>query len=143
LRQRGVASDRIAFASPKPRQEYLALYDHVDVGLDTFPYNGHTTSLDSNWMGVPVVTLVGQTVVGRAGFSQLTNLGLEGLAATTREAFVHTAADLAGNLVHLQGLRAGLRERMRHSPLTDASGFTRGIEEAYRKMWRAWCSQNT
>ena len=56
----------------------METYHQIDIGLDTFPYNGHTTSLDSFWMGVPVVTLVGQTVVGRAGLSQLTNLGLDG-----------------------------------------------------------------
>ena len=67
----------------QPRPQYLELYHGIDVGLDTFPYNGHTTSLDSFWMGVPVVTLVGQTVVGRAGLSQLTNLGLPELVGHT------------------------------------------------------------
>jgi predicted O-linked N-acetylglucosamine transferase (SPINDLY family) len=68
-----------------PARDFLGLYHHIDVVLDTFPYNGHTTSLDSLWMRVPVITLVGQTAVGRAGLSQLTNLGLPELIAGAPE----------------------------------------------------------
>jgi predicted O-linked N-acetylglucosamine transferase (SPINDLY family) len=92
-------------------------------------------------MGVPVVTLIGNTVVGRAGLSQLTNLGLEELAASTPERFVDLAVELSGDLSRLQTLRAGLRERMRQSPIMDAVGFTRGIERAYQIMWQKWCSK--
>ncbi len=76
LEQDGVAPGRVTFVAGRPRPEYLELYHRIDIGLDTVPYNGHTTSLDSFWMGVPVVTLVGPTVVGRAGLCQLMNLGL-------------------------------------------------------------------
>ena len=119
----------------------MSQYDKVDIGLDTFPYNGHTTSLDSFWMGVPVVTLVGQTVVGRAGLSQLTNLGLKDLAAFSPDQFVRLAVELAKDQARLKDLRSGLRQRMQHSPLMDAVGFTRGIEQAFRGMWRDWCGQ--
>jgi len=139
--QQGIAAERIEFFSFKPRGEYLALYHQLDIGLDTFPYNGHTTSLDSFWMGVPVISLVGPTVVGRAGLSQLTNLGLEEMAAQRPEIFVGLAVELAGDLPRLQALRAGLRERMKGSPLMDATGFARDIEQAYRVMWRTWCAQ--
>src|SRR5258707_1158915 len=81
--------------SSRPRSQYLELYYQIDIGLDTLPYNGHTTSLDSYWMGVPVITLVGQTVVGRAGFSQLMNLGLPELIAKKPEEYVRLAAELA------------------------------------------------
>jgi predicted O-linked N-acetylglucosamine transferase (SPINDLY family) len=141
LARQGIAGERIKFCATKPRAEYLAMYHQIDIGLDTLPYNGHSTSLDSYWMGVPVVTLVGTTVVGRAGLSQLTNLGLGELVAFTPDDFVRFAVDLAGDLPRLQALRAGLRERMRKSPLMDATGFTRGIEEAYRIVWRKWCAQ--
>jgi predicted O-linked N-acetylglucosamine transferase (SPINDLY family) len=139
LGRRGVAPERVEFVAPRPRPEYFALYHRADIGLDTFPYNGHTTSLDSFWMGVPVVTLLGRTVVGRAGLSQLTNLGLEELAAATPDDFVRLATDLAGDLPRLAALRAGHRERMLRSPLTDATGFARAIELAYQDMWRTWC----
>ena len=76
LAREGIAPDRVTFVASQPRRRYLELYHGIDIGLDTVPYNGHTTSLDSFWMGVPVVTLVGATVVGRAGLCQLRNLGL-------------------------------------------------------------------
>jgi predicted O-linked N-acetylglucosamine transferase (SPINDLY family) len=119
--------------------QYLEIYRRIDVGLDSFPYNGHSTSLDSFWMGVPVITLVGETVVGRAGLSQLTNLGRTELIAHTPEEYVRTAAELAGDLPRLAEMRRTLRPRMEASPLMDAAGFTRDIEAAYRQMWRAWC----
>jgi protein O-GlcNAc transferase len=135
----GIPADRIEFADRQPREKYLALYQRIDLGLDTFPYNGHTTSLDSYWMGVPVVTLVGQTSVARAGWSQLSNLGLTELAARTPGEFVTIAATLARDLPRLAALRSGLRERMRRSPLMDGPRFARAIEAAYRTMWRRWC----
>jgi predicted O-linked N-acetylglucosamine transferase (SPINDLY family) len=135
-----VAPDRIELIARCPRRQYFELYHRMDVGLDTFPYNGHTTSLDSFWMGVPLVTLVGQTVVGRAGLSQLTNLGLTELIARTPEQYVQIAAELAGNLPRLAELRRTLRARMEVSPLMDAPRFARNIEAAYRQMWRNWCT---
>ena len=141
LEQEGITSDRITFVAQQPRHQYLELYHQIDMGLDTFPYNGHTTSLDSFWMGVPVVTLVGQTVVGRAGLSQLTNLGLPELIAETPEDFVRIAIELSRDLSRLNKLRATLRERMQNSPLMDALRFARNIEAAYRSMWYRWCEQ--
>ncbi len=141
LREQGIAPERITFSKMLPHAEYLAMYRDIDIGLDALPYNGHSTSLDSFWMGVPVVTLVGKTVAGRAGFSQLMNLGLPELVARTPEEFVRITADLAGDVPRLAALRAGLRKRMRASPLMDAKGFARGIEAAYREMWKQWCAQ--
>jgi predicted O-linked N-acetylglucosamine transferase (SPINDLY family) len=138
LEQEGISRDRITFVANCPRHQYLELYHRIDVGLDTFPYNGHTTSLDSLWMGVPVVTLVGDTVVGRAGLSQLTNLGLPELIAETSDQFVKIAAGLAQDLPRLSNLRSSLRPRMRQSPLMDAPRFARNIEAAYRSIWQRW-----
>ncbi len=139
--QAGIDPRRIEFLEYRPRPQYLETYRQIDVGLDTIPYNGHTTSLDSLWMGVPVVTRVGRTVVGRAGWSQLSNLGLPELAAWSDEEFVSIAADLAHDLARLATLRAQLRARMQRSPLMDAPRFARQIESAYRLMWRQWCQQ--
>jgi protein O-GlcNAc transferase len=140
MQAEGVAAERVSFVGMRPRDDYLRLYHQIDVGLDTLPYNGHTTSLDSFWMGVPVVTLAGQTVVGRAGVSQLTNLGLAELAAQTPAQFVAIAAGLARDLRRLAELRATLRGRMEKSPLMDGPRFARNIEAAYRTMWRRWCA---
>ncbi|MGA2440076.1 MAG: tetratricopeptide repeat protein [Tepidisphaeraceae bacterium] len=142
LQREGIQLDRIELVAYCPRRQYLELYRRIDVGLDTFPYNGHTTSLDSFWMGVPIITLVGQTVVGRAGISQLTNLGLTELIAHTPEQYVQAAAALASDLPRLAELRRTLRPRMQASPLMDAPRFARNIETAYREMWRTWCAQN-
>jgi predicted O-linked N-acetylglucosamine transferase (SPINDLY family) len=134
-----IARDCIELVDNLPRLEYLAAYHRIDVGLDPLPYNGHTTSLDAFWMGVPTLTLLGQRVVGRAGFSQLCNLGLSELAAETPEQFVDLAANWASDLSRLQKLRGSLRERMSQSPLMDGKRFARHMEAAYRQMWHRWC----
>jgi predicted O-linked N-acetylglucosamine transferase (SPINDLY family) len=139
LNEQGIDMRRVDFFPFQPRRQYLELYHLVDLGLDTFPYNGHTTTLDSHWMGVPVVTLVGQTPVSRAGWCQLSNLGLTELAGYSPEQFVRIASDLAGDLPRLSSLRSSLRQRMAQSPLMDAPRFARDIEAAYRRMWRTWC----
>jgi protein O-GlcNAc transferase len=113
----------------------------VDVAVDTFPYNGHTTSLDALWMGVPVVSLGGSAPVSRAGLSQLTNLGLADLVAHSEEDYVEIAVALAGDLPRLEELRSTLRRRLKNSVLMDAPHFARQVEEAYREMWRIWCRE--
>jgi protein O-GlcNAc transferase len=128
---RGVAPDRVRFVEYQARRAYLETYRGIDVALDTFPYNGHTTSLDALWMGVPVVTLVGPTVVGRAGLSQAMNLGLPELVARDADRFVEVAVGLSADLEHLASLRAELRGRMERSPLMDAARFARNLEAAY------------
>ena len=135
----GIDTQRVAFVPFQPRADYLRMYHQIDLGLDTFPYNGHTTSLDSLWMGVPVVTRIGNTAVGRGGLSQLHQLGLTELAGDSDEAFVHIAVELAKDLPRLAQLRQSLRHRMEQSPLMDGRRFARHIEDAYRFMWQEWC----
>ncbi|HTR11527.1 MAG TPA: tetratricopeptide repeat protein [Paraburkholderia sp.] len=137
LAQAGIDPARVRFLPFRPRDAYLRSYHEIDLGLDTLPYNGHTTSLDALWMGVPVVTRIGPTVAGRAGLSQLANLGLAELAADSDEAFVETAVSVASDLPRLASLRSTLRERMAQSPLMDGQRFARGVEAAYEGMWRA------
>jgi predicted O-linked N-acetylglucosamine transferase (SPINDLY family) len=134
----GVSADRIGFVTLQPRRAYLETFSKIDIGLDTFPYNGHTTSLDSMWMGVPVVSRVGATVVGRAGWSELSNLKLTEFAAKDDSNFVKIAVDLANDLPRLAQLRQSLRQRMLGSPLTNAHKFAGNIEKAYRDMWSEW-----
>jgi predicted O-linked N-acetylglucosamine transferase (SPINDLY family) len=132
---------RIDFFERSLRPEYLRAYQKIDIGLDTAPYNGHTTSLDSFWMGVPVVTTIGNTVVGRAGYSQLCNLGLPELAAAENDRFVEIAVALANDLPRLARLRADLRQRMERSPLMQAAAFARDIESVFREVWSTWCKK--
>jgi protein O-GlcNAc transferase len=141
LEQEGVKRDWVTFVGRQPRPRYLELYHRIDIGLDTFPYNGQTTSFDAFWQGVPIVTLVGPTPVGRAGLSLLTNLGLPDLVAETQDQFVSIAVALAGDVPRLSELRGALRDRLRASPLTDAPRFARTVEAAYREMWMRWCQK--
>jgi protein O-GlcNAc transferase len=140
LEKAGVARERVEFVGLQSRSDYLASYHRIDIGLDCVPYNGHTTSLDAFWMGVPVVTLVGPTIVGRAGLSQAKNLGLDELVASDGDQFVAIAAALARDLPRLAALRQQLRGRLQRSPLMDAPRFARAIEAAFREAWRRYCA---
>ncbi|SAL27749.1 TPR repeat-containing protein [Caballeronia peredens] len=135
----GVAASRLTFVGYQTRHDYLKTYDRVDIALDTFPYNGHTTSLDGFWMGVPVITRVGSTPASRAGFSMLANLELPELVALSDEQFVELAVGLAGNRARLRQLRSEIRRRMAASVLMDGPRFARAVESAYRSMWKDWC----
>jgi protein O-GlcNAc transferase len=137
--KQGIARSRVEVVGRRGRGAYLALYQGIDLCLDTFPYNGHTTSLDAFWMGVPVVTRVGATVVGRAGLCQAMNLGLPELVASTADEYVKIAVGLGTDLERLAALRVSLRDRMERSPLMDAPRFVRNLEGAYRQAWRDWC----
>jgi protein O-GlcNAc transferase len=140
LAAQDIAADRVNFVPYRPRADYLRSYHEIDLGLDTFPYNGHTTSLDSFWMGVPVITRIGETCVGRGGLSQLFHLNLLELAAPTNEAFISAAVALANDLPRLAALRQQLRARLEQSPLMDAKRFARSIEAAYRLIWHDYCA---
>jgi protein O-GlcNAc transferase len=134
----GIAQSRISFVGHVSLEAYFKLYQQIDIALDPFPHAGGTTTCDALWMGVPVVTLVGQTAVSRGGLSILSNLGLPELAAETLENYVKVAVRLANDGTRLEGLRSTLRDRMFNSPLTDAAGFARDVEAAYRSMWKQW-----
>jgi predicted O-linked N-acetylglucosamine transferase (SPINDLY family) len=139
----GIDKNRIELYSWLPSvREHLMLYNRIDIGLDTFPYNGTTTTCEALWMGVPVITLAGKSHASRVGVSLLSNVGLPELIATTPDEYVAKAVDLAHDLEKLQSLRKSLRDVMSRSPLTDAKKFTHHLEEAYRKIWANWCMKN-
>jgi len=142
LQREGIEAQRVEFVDWCPREVYLELYHRLDIALDTFPYSGHTTSLDALWMGVPVVSLAGPTPVARGGLSILHNAGLPELVGYSKEDYVRIAVGLAGDGSRLAELRATLRSRMAASVLMDAPRFARSIENAYRTMWRCWCEKN-
>lgn len=136
---KGLDPERLRFTGNVPLEDYFKLYHQVDLVLDTFPRGGGTTLCDALWMGVPVVSQVGATVLSRAGLSVLSNAGFPELAGHGQEEYVEIAAALAQDLPRLEHLRATLRPRLEQSPLMDAKGFARGVEEAYLVMWREWC----
>jgi len=135
----GVEPDRIEFVPQQSWAQYVQTYARIDIALDPFPWGGGITTCDALWMGVPVVTLSGQTAVGRGGRSILSNLGLVELVARRPRQYVQTAVTLASSPARLAELRGDLRNRMLTSPLTNARRFARNIENAYRQMWKQFC----
>jgi predicted O-linked N-acetylglucosamine transferase (SPINDLY family) len=137
LAGQGVSPERLLLAGrAATRVDYLKLYHTVDIGLDPFPYNGVTTTCDSLWMGVPVISLAGRMNVSRQGVRFLRSVGLDGLLADTPEDYVRIATDLARDSPRLAALRSSLREQMSRSPLVSAHRLARELEAAYRAMWQ-------
>jgi predicted O-linked N-acetylglucosamine transferase (SPINDLY family) len=118
-------------------RDHLRIYHEVDVALDSFPYNGATTTCEALWMGVPVVTVAGDRHAGRMGSSLLHAVGLEELIAKDADEYVEKCRALAADPGRIEALRADLRGRMERSPLRDEAGFARKMEALYRDMWEA------
>ncbi len=138
----GIDPARLDFVGREPSIfSHLGMYGRVDIALDTFPYNGTTTTCEAVWMGVPVVTLAGDVHMSRVGVSLLSNVGLPDLIARDEDEYVSIAADLAGDIAKLAGIRATLRQQLKDSPLMDAPRFARNVESAYRDVWRRWCER--
>jgi predicted O-linked N-acetylglucosamine transferase (SPINDLY family) len=131
----GISAARLHFVSRLNRDQYLRLYDQIDIALDPLPYNGITTTCDALWMGVPVITLPGRTAAGRAGQSILANVGLNELIAPGEDQFIEIARELANDRPRLKELRSTLRDRLRASPLMDFPQFARDMESALRQIW--------
>lgn len=137
---RGIAAERIeVLARIEDKAGHLAVYGGVDIALDTFPYNGTTTTCEALWMGVPVVTLRGGRHAGRVGASILDAIGLTELVAESVDDYVNRAASLAGDPGRLQELRAGLRPRMLSSALCDRGDMGHALGDALRDMWYRYC----
>jgi protein O-GlcNAc transferase len=138
--QRGIDETRLHLLDGVPGlSAHLNTYGQIDIALDTFPYNGATTTLEALWMGVPVITLTGWRTASRYSLSFLAALDLQEFAADNQEQFVEIARKLSGNLPYLSELRSSLRPRMRNSSLCDEMGFTCHLEAAYHQMWQHYC----
>jgi protein O-GlcNAc transferase len=122
--------------------QHMAMYNLVDIGLDTFPYSGTTTTCEALLMGVPVVTRAGETHAARVGASLLTRIGLKSMIAPDALSYQKLAVYLAENPERLSKLRMGLRNTLLSSPVCEAGGFTRILEKAYRAAWRNWVDKN-
>jgi predicted O-linked N-acetylglucosamine transferase (SPINDLY family) len=135
-KERGIEPDRLVFAGMRDHQAHLEVVGSCDIALDSFPYSGTTTTGDCLWMGVPVVTLAGDTHAGRVSYSQLSRVGLQEWVAESREAYVEIAVGLAGNVTVLGAIRSGLRARVQSSRLIDERAVMEGIEREYRAIWK-------
>ena len=125
----------------KSTSSHLAMYDRIDIALDTFPYAGTTTTCESLHMGVPVVTLAGGCHAHNVGKSLMTVVGLDGFVARDVDEYVRIASSIAKDSQKISNVRSGLREKLLRSPLCDARGFTRSLESVYRELWQRWCDE--
>ena len=135
----GLSPNRVDIYGWKSPAEHLQMYERLDIALDTYPYNGATTTCEALWMGVPVVSLIGRCHASRVGLSILSRVGLEFFAASTPQEYVAKATALASNLPALAQIRSSMRARIATSGLCYAKGFASQAEAAYRQMWRRWC----
>jgi len=137
----GLPPGRIGTRSPTATLwDHYAAFNDADIFLDTFPYGGVTTTAQALWMGAPTVALAGARVLDRYGASILGMVGLGDCVTESPEAYVEAAAAMAANAGRLAELRRTLRPRMRATPLSEPKAFARGVEDAYRTLWRDWCA---
>lgn len=141
LERVGIGAERVVVAGPAPRAEYLASHAEVDILLDTFPYPGGTTTCEALWMGVPTLTLLGNTMLSRQGASLLACVGLNDWIAEDREDYVAKALAHAADIEGLAELRSVLRRNALASPLFDAARFALNLEEAFEAMWQRFTEQ--
>ncbi len=137
----GADATRLILEGFEPRAEYLAAYHRVDIALDPFPFPGGTTSVESLWMGVPVLSLAGEHFLSRQGVGLLMNAGMPEWIAADAGDYVARAVSHAGDLQRMAILRKELRQQVLASPLFDAPRFARHFETALRGMWQKWCNQ--
>lgn len=136
--QQGIERDRVDLLPPTvPLSKFLEEYRRIDIGLDTVPYNGGTTTCESLWMGVPVITIAGDQFCSRMGMSILKTVGLEELIADSVDDYVRLACELAADPAQRRTWREDMRNRLLESPLCDAESFTHDFESRLRKAWNA------
>jgi predicted O-linked N-acetylglucosamine transferase (SPINDLY family) len=137
----GVASRRVVINGMiKNNFDHLLLYSQVDIALDSFPYNGTTTTCEALVMGCPVLTVMGDRHASRVSASLLTHVGHPEWIGSDEDDFVRIGVDLTSDTSSLSALRSGLRKEMMDSPLCDTARMEREISKAIRGMWRDWCA---
>jgi predicted O-linked N-acetylglucosamine transferase (SPINDLY family) len=142
LAEEGIAEARVEIAGASSLPRFLECFHQIDVALDPFPYSGETTALHTLWMGVPLVTIEGETLVQRLGSRVLRVAGLDDWIARSTDDYVRIALELARAPERLSELRASLRPRLSTTPLLDHRGVTRELEAAFRGLWRAFCARS-
>jgi predicted O-linked N-acetylglucosamine transferase (SPINDLY family) len=136
----GISDDRVEFVPQLLTARYLQTWSRIDIALDPFPYNGGITSCDALWMGIPVVTILGKTAVGRMGSCVLNNMKFPELVARSIEEYIRLAGEWAADIDRLTRVRTELRARLQNSPLMNPRDLTRNLETAYRQAWQTYCS---
>lgn len=141
FQRRGVDPARLELmARTKGLTEHLNAYGRMDIALDTFPYNGTTTTCEALWMGVPVVGFTGQVHSGRVTASLVKAVGLGELIAPDVAGYIEKAVQLASDPARVVAYRRSMRDRVAASPLRDEAAFMRRFEAIIRSLWREWCA---
>jgi len=135
----GLAADRIAFRGFTPREQHLAAFAKVDIGLDPFPQNGGVSTWEALHMGVPVVAKLGEVPSSRLTSAILSSLGLHDWVAESAEQYAAIAVERASMPDHLRQLRHGLAATIANSASGNGERYTRAVEQAYRQMWQDYC----
>lgn len=136
LTEAGFDMTRITLFGPAGGADFFGSYNAIDIVLDTFPFNGGTTTCFATYMGVPVVSMVGHSLVSRMGKSILSNLGVPGLVVEDTQAYTARAVALAGDIVFLQNFRREVRARFQESSLGNGKLFAVDFEAACKELLR-------
>lgn len=140
--ERGVTADRLSLRGWTPMSDFLLLGQEADIALDPFPFNGGVTTCHTLWMGLPVITLSGQSAASRVGNAILSSLGLSDLVAHSPEDYKIIARNLACDRARLAMLRDSMRSRMESHGLLDGASLCREVQVAFRNMWHVWCAKS-
>jgi predicted O-linked N-acetylglucosamine transferase (SPINDLY family) len=138
----GINEDRIVLEGATPMKEYLQAFNTIDIGLDPFPYNSGTVGFHSLLMGVPYISLKGDRMLSRIGFSNLTQVGLEELAAGDLDEYKRKAINLANDIPRLGKIRDELRKNTLESGLFDGNRMAKTLQTAFREMWSIFLTNN-
>jgi len=128
----------LIYGNHYPTIEHFKAYNEVDIALDTFPYNGTTTTCDALWMGIPVITLQGDSHAGRVGVSLLQTIGCPELIAEDKTDYINRAVKLALDSDRLSNYHRNIRNLMQNSPLMDSAGFAKNFTLTLNEIWGKW-----
>ena len=140
LEDAALPTNRITLLGSDPHHRHLAKHGLVDIMLDPFPHGGGISTSDALWMGVPIITLAGNTVPGRLTASILNAIGLPELEANSQDQYVEIASQLGRNSDLIVTLRHSMRDRVKLSPVGDPNQYVCAVETLYREFWREWCA---
>lgn len=137
----GVNRNRLSLRGWTSMSNFLLLGQEADIALDPYPFNGGVTTCHALWMGLPVITMSGQSAASRVGAAILSSLGMTDLIARFPADYKVIAQNLATDRTKLASLRSSLRLRMHSSGLLDGAQLSGDVASAIKAMWRTWCAK--
>ena len=137
----GVFQNRLILDESSKREDLLYSYNKVDIALDPFPYNGGTTSFETAWMCVPLLTIEGEKFISRCGLSINKNLGLENWIAKNPEDYINKAVMFSKDFLKLDLIRSQLRNNSRKSILFNSEEFSNNLADSFKEMWTLYVNK--